>query len=110
MIFFLIRREKIEKFEIFRGNFPTPTPSQRWLTRPGSKIFDLDPLILQAYCLDVKVAWFIFQLGEVPSLVMSFLDLVETKPSEMMNVIISFFNSKLSLSKETSQIIAMGFK
>jgi len=43
---------KIEKFGIFRGNFPNPYPNQRWLTqpdpsnknltRPGSKFFDLD--------------------------------------------------------------------
>jgi len=29
---FLTRREKIESFDIFRGNFPNP--NQKWLTRP----------------------------------------------------------------------------
>jgi len=60
---FFIWREKIEKFDIFRGNFPNPNPNYKWLTRPdpvratknctgpkyqkytrpGSKIFDPDP-------------------------------------------------------------------
>jgi len=36
-----MRREKIAKFGIFRGNFPNP--KQRRLTKPWSKIFVLDP-------------------------------------------------------------------
>jgi len=45
--------KKFEKFDIFRGNFPNPNPNHRWVTqpellkidlsRPGSKVFDLDP-------------------------------------------------------------------
>jgi len=58
--FFLIRREKIEKFGIFRGNFPNLDPNQRWLTqhkrpkfdpaRTGSKMFDLVLLLLLSHC------------------------------------------------------------
>jgi len=43
-IFFLIWRQKIEKFNIFRGNFLNP--NHKWLTRPGSKFFDPDPSLL----------------------------------------------------------------
>jgi len=35
--------KKIEKFDVFRGNFPNSNPNHKWLTRPGSKIFDPDP-------------------------------------------------------------------
>ncbi len=41
---------------------------------------------------------------------MSFLDLLESKPAEMTNVVLSVVFSKTSMSKETSQIVAMGFK
>jgi len=51
--FFLTRREKIEKFDVFRGNFQNSNPNHKWLTRPepqkidptrpGSKNFDPDP-------------------------------------------------------------------
>jgi len=36
---FLIRREKIKKFDIFRGNFPNSNTNHKWLTRldPGQK-------------------------------------------------------------------------
>jgi len=48
------RREKVEKFGIFWGNFPNIGSNQRWLTRPNTqqkigptqhrpKIFDLVP-------------------------------------------------------------------
>jgi len=53
----LTRSEKIEKFDIFRGNFPNP--NHKWLTRPdlaqatkidptqpGSKKFVQDPSLL----------------------------------------------------------------
>jgi len=33
----------MEKFDVFRGNFPNSDPNHKWLTRPGSKNFDLDP-------------------------------------------------------------------
>jgi len=49
----LIRSDKIEKFDIFKGNFPNPNPNHKWLTRPdpsykkwtqlGSNNFDPDP-------------------------------------------------------------------
>jgi len=38
---FLTRREKIEKFNIFRGNFPNPNPNHRWLTQP--RLLKVDP-------------------------------------------------------------------
>jgi len=38
---FLIQREKIKKFGIFRGNFPSPNPGQKWLTRPDEQKIDL---------------------------------------------------------------------
>jgi len=48
---FLTRREKIEKFDVFRGNFRNSNPNHKWLTWPyptratknWSKIFDPDP-------------------------------------------------------------------
>jgi len=43
--FFWPEGQKIEKFGIFRGNFPNPI--QRWLTWPGSKKFDLDPSLVE---------------------------------------------------------------
>jgi len=36
---------KIEKFDVFRGNFPNSNPNHKWLTEPGSKKFFLDPLL-----------------------------------------------------------------
>jgi len=49
---FLTRREKIEKFDVFRRNFTKSTPNHKWLTQPepqiidqtwpGSKVFDPD--------------------------------------------------------------------
>jgi len=59
MIFFWPEGKKIEKFDIFRGNFskpklklaePTrPEPSNKKLTRtnPGSTLFDPDPSVLE---------------------------------------------------------------
>jgi len=47
-VYFFIKRGKIEKFDIFRGNFPNPNPNQRWLTQPNPsnknwlKLFDSD--------------------------------------------------------------------
>jgi len=43
--YFLTQPEKIflprvEKFDIFRGNFPNLYPNQRWLTRPEQQKFD----------------------------------------------------------------------
>jgi len=54
VLFDLTQREKIEKFDVFRGNFPNPNPNYRWLTRldPGSKIFDPDPSLQQILILD----------------------------------------------------------
>jgi len=43
----LTRREKIEKFEIFRGNFPNP--NHVWLTQPHPiqvKKFDPGPSLM----------------------------------------------------------------
>jgi len=39
--FFLTpKRKKIEKFDVFRGNFPNSNPNHKWLTRPNPvKIF-----------------------------------------------------------------------
>jgi len=55
-IFF--KGQTIEKFDIFRGNFPNSNPNHKWLTRPdpshkkltrsGSKFFDPDPSLLCA--------------------------------------------------------------
>jgi len=52
----LTRSEKIDKFYIFRGNFPNPNSNYRWLTRPNprhkkltrprSKNFDSDPSLV----------------------------------------------------------------
>jgi len=39
-IFFLTQREKIEKFDIFRGNFPISNPNRKWLTRPEPQKID----------------------------------------------------------------------
>jgi len=49
--------QKIEKFDVFRGNFPNSNPNHKWLTRPepqkidptrpGSKILDPDPSLSQ---------------------------------------------------------------
>jgi len=54
--FFLTQREKIQTFDIFRGNFPNlnpnhiglirPNPNHKKLTQPGSKKFDLDPSLV----------------------------------------------------------------
>jgi len=41
VIFFLPEGQKIEKFGIFRGNFPNP--NQRWLTQPEQQKIDPDP-------------------------------------------------------------------
>jgi len=50
---------KIEKFDIFRGNFPNPNPNHKWLTRPGSKKFYPDPSLREMIPLPVLI--------EVPS-------------------------------------------
>jgi len=43
-IFFWPDGEKIEKFDVFRGNFPNPNLNHRWLTQPNpSKKIDPDP-------------------------------------------------------------------
>jgi len=34
-IFFWPEVKKIDKFDIFRGNFPNPNPNHKWLTRPN---------------------------------------------------------------------------
>jgi len=70
MAFFLPEGPKIEKFELFRGNFPNPYPNQRWLTQPkqqkfdptwpGSKNFDSDPSLVCVKILDLN--WPIFVL------------------------------------------------
>jgi len=44
---------KIEKFDIFRGNFPNSNPNHKWLTQPGSKSFDPDPSLLRIKQLSV---------------------------------------------------------
>jgi len=66
---FLTRREKIEKFRIFRGNFVNPDPNQRWLTqpnpnnkkltRPGSKNFDPGPSLQEIEIVLIK-SWSIY--------------------------------------------------
>jgi len=38
--FFWLKGKKIGKFGIFRGNFPSPNLSQRWLTRPEQQKID----------------------------------------------------------------------
>jgi len=53
------QREKLEKFGIFRGNFPNP--NHKWLTqpepqkidptKPGSKTFGLDPSLSLYYII-----------------------------------------------------------
>jgi len=48
--FFLTRRKKLEKFDIFRGNFPNSNPNHKWMTRPGSKKFDPDPSLRMGIC------------------------------------------------------------
>jgi len=47
--------KKIEKFDIFRGNFPNSNPNHKWLTRPhpGSKFFDPDPSLLNLPLIDL---------------------------------------------------------
>jgi len=63
--FFLTRREKIEKFDSFRGNFPNSNPNHKWLPDPTQatknwpdltrvKNFDPDPsldFVQSVYCL-----------------------------------------------------------
>jgi len=44
--YFLTHREKIEKINIFRGNFPNPNSNHRWPTRPDQawpKPQNIDP-------------------------------------------------------------------
>jgi len=45
-MFFDPKGKKIEKFDVFRGNFPNSNPNQKWLTPPRSKIFDPDPSLV----------------------------------------------------------------
>jgi len=45
--FFLTRRAKIDKFEIFRANYSNSNPNHKLLTRPGLKIFDPDPSLVE---------------------------------------------------------------
>jgi len=66
--FFLTRREKIEKFDIFRGNFPNSNPNHKWLARPGSKIFDLDPSLIETTTIRseqkktfIEIQWYLFR-------------------------------------------------
>jgi len=81
----LTRTEKIEKFDIFRGNFPNSNPNHRWLTqsdpshkkfkkltRPGSKNFNPDPSLqftitrkrLKSTKIDFEKASFNFDIEE----------------------------------------------
>jgi len=63
---FLTQSKKIEKFDIFTGNFPNSNPNHKWLTRPelqkidpiwpGSKFFDPDPSL--SYPIGFKVSIF----------------------------------------------------
>jgi len=61
--FFWPEGEKIEKIDIFRGNFPNPYWNHRWLTwpeplkltRPGSKIFDPDPSLVWSLLTTLEI-------------------------------------------------------
>jgi len=47
---FLSQKGKIEKFDIFRGNFPNSSPSHKWLTQRELQNFDRDASLLWLLC------------------------------------------------------------
>jgi len=67
--FFWPEGKKMEKFDVFRGNFPNSNPNHKWLTRtnpshkkltrPGSKILDLDPSLVGALILSFNFQLFV---------------------------------------------------